>query len=1166
MDISSGTTQLQFLADGQGRRLSKTFTPDGTQAYPQTTFFNQRIVEVDLTIESAMAALQDASAAGACFVRGIVNDRQAQGIRRLKGKVIARHETRLQCFDTDHFILPDFTGDRLDIEQVSRAVMAELGLTCSFIAQFSSSHGLKGHEVCLHIYVLTQEAHSDKALRTWAKTKNAEYHARYPQVAPAGKVVDPALFCDNQIHYIADPLFKGVPDPLEGHPRWAVIKGENAFWSGPPELPPVQRRERLKGVRCGAGAFREQVGKLAAGEIPDGVHAAVLEAAKSGSKTGLSAEEVIAVLAPAAHDGAIKAGREDALDRLAGGEVEKSVEWAFQNLSAEDEAANAGFELKSTFDLTLRALAHQDTERLAAAITTFNRFKRRAPKRQTHASLINQIATAARLNVSEREELERAAASGYAKTRGEGARRLDVEVLKEDALKAVRVLAVVRQNQIDSLAAYHALNPAREISHYLRPLRDIAIEVRHVATPADAAALILEAFQARTAAGIQAPLFRVIGRHGSGKTRIIFKSVAEWAAQQEMSVFALTPLRSLAAEQAGILNGVPYTTLKEPELCKRIEHDPFPFKMPYIPAVSAVQDSLTHPNLAKRMTDCGALLMDEMDHLVGAQGRDSQMSASANRQAKVQEVTMEALRRVPLVIGASADCSSRELAYLAQAERDILLVQIDTPDAPLAVGIHQTGVDGMIRMITQSVKDAVPVLIAVDSAQQVKVIEALCRELGLAPGEYRCIHAESEDNAEFFKDINSNVTGLKVLAYSPSMGSGVSITNGHFQRHLFGYCGAVSPTGAVQMIRRDRTMQHLDLFWIGNGTPPGATDEKTLILGLIQARMLAVEAKVTSPEDMRESDLQYASLTAEDNRSREDCQNALVYLLEARGAVIDYAADDLSEEDAEFADLVKEKCTADEIAAIETAADANPDEMNDLRALKNQGRLSRAELSIYKRGQIKRLLGLDFDAPLSTADIVLGLDKNTYARIARVEQALASDAWVAREAARDWNRASAKKIHPEPRRHLFRYVLGELYDALEGKAMTLTGAMAEGVIERLIEHEDFARFCGLSIPKPGLQRRTSFIIGLLGDFGISVTERRQRVGGEIVRVYDVEQEATSVILNVVARRAQVAPRPAAIEGMLVDDRERQRGWTHFATKRQGVTITSWTVPGVVLPG
>ncbi|HAS85756.1 MAG TPA: hypothetical protein DCS31_03035, partial [Candidatus Competibacteraceae bacterium] len=110
--MESFKAELQFLADAQGRRLSKTFTPDGTHAYPQTTFFNQRIVEVDLTIESVMAALQDASAAGACFVRGIVNDRQAQGIRRLKGKVIARHETRLQCFDTDHFILPDFTGDR----------------------------------------------------------------------------------------------------------------------------------------------------------------------------------------------------------------------------------------------------------------------------------------------------------------------------------------------------------------------------------------------------------------------------------------------------------------------------------------------------------------------------------------------------------------------------------------------------------------------------------------------------------------------------------------------------------------------------------------------------------------------------------------------------------------------------------------------------------------------------------------------------------------------------------------------------------------------------------------------------------------------------------------------------------------------------------------------
>ncbi|WP_228201136.1 hypothetical protein [Klebsiella aerogenes] len=43
------------------------------------------------------------------------------------------------------------------------------------------------------------------------------------------------------------------------------------------------------------------------------------------------------------------------------------------------------------------------------------------------------------------------------------------------------------------------------------------------------------------------------------------------------------------------------------------------------------------------------------------------------------------------------------------------------------------------------------------------------------------------------------------LIYSPSISSGVSIEQKHFDRHFGMFCGEVVPSDAIQMLRRDRT-------------------------------------------------------------------------------------------------------------------------------------------------------------------------------------------------------------------------------------------------------------------------------------------------------------------------------------------------------------------------
>lgn len=1172
MDVSISNTSntqnliaLTSVKDIHERRLGKTILPGGKNIpYPKTWRHTHELHQFKPTISAFRQVLEKIAAEGGAPIRGFAVEGLGQEVKR-NMQNFPEGPLYWAAIDVDKNPLRGYTGSLFDLAGLAGWMRSEFGFTGDFLLQVTSSHGFRGDKASLRLWFILKNSLTNIEMRRWAAAINASYQAKYALPDQHEKLVDPALYTPVQLHYVCPPQFDGIDDPMAGASRFYECYGDGPITITPPLVSAPRAHYRTVRTAPIEHVTGTALARLAAGNFGEtGVNGAMGRAVAEVLRSGQTREATRDLVLAAALTGAELAGRQDRIQGLRdGAEVQRWIDTAERGLAQTElaacKAAEAGFEVKDDFAANLKALARQETGRFDAAMVVAVKHKSRVPRRQSVDAFVSQIADAARLEVAEREELRKHVQGVEDAKRLVTMRRLCADDIWAEAVRSCVALGVVRQAEIAGLPAWAELNREREVACHLETLKPLTGGVQHVASPAEALEIIIRTVDECRATGQRPPVFIAQGRHGSGKTRIIFKGLADKAASEVIPVFALSPLRSLAAEQAKVLGGVSYTDLDDNKWKDRLAIDPQPFKLPYVSAVSAVQDSLTKANLAKRIRDVGYLLMDEGDHLIAAQGRDSQMSESANRQAIVQQVTIEALKAVEVVVMASADFSPRILAYAAQAEREIMYIAIDDPDAPFTFDNHITGVVGMQSQVARAVRAGIPVLVSSDSAEQIKRIEELCLELGLVPSEFKAVHADSEDNAEFFKDVNTNVLGLKVLAYSPSMGSGVSITNDHFKQHIYGFCGKVSPNNAVQMIRRDRTMQHLDLYWIGNGIPAGETDEFRLCRSRQTARFLALNAKESSPEDIRESDLQYASLTAEDNRYREDCQNMLVYLLEARGGERGYADEEISDEDAEFSALVAENCKTKEIAEIAAAADTDfddedrlarggkasddlPPTMSALRLLKNQGKLSKAELAIYRRGQIKRMLGLSFGDPLTEADITLGLDKTTYNKIIRIEQAMATDEQVAREAKRDWNRATVKKVHPEPRRELFKYVLGDFVAALEGQPMTLDAESAEGIISRVLEREDFARFCGLPIPRQNRKHRTGFAVGLLNSFGIVFNERRQQIGGDRVRVYDVDIAQTQVLLDVVARRALVPQREVAETGLLAEERGQQRGW------------------------
>src|SRR4051812_28907271 len=77
----------------------------------------------------------------------------------------------------------------------------------SFFYQWSSSAGLKGAVIKVHLFFWLDRPVPDHELREWAEAWNREH-------SPVGKLIDPALFDPIQAHYIARPRFVGRADPL----------------------------------------------------------------------------------------------------------------------------------------------------------------------------------------------------------------------------------------------------------------------------------------------------------------------------------------------------------------------------------------------------------------------------------------------------------------------------------------------------------------------------------------------------------------------------------------------------------------------------------------------------------------------------------------------------------------------------------------------------------------------------------------------------------------------------------------------------------------------------------------------------------------------------------------------------------------------------------------
>ena len=233
--------KLTFLEAAGGVRLSKIVTPEGTRSYPNiknVTSHEEEIERGDLS--QFERALHYHSERGHCLLKGPL-------------RAPIQNESRKGCtdniayadyivIDADNVVLPAYkirkgmqqSDVQLAAEQIV-AMLPEPFRDVSYIAQASSSLGLKGDRVSLHIYFMLATPLPPKTIKLWLRYLNISNSVLDGQLelsasgAALRYPIDPSVADNSKLIFIAPPTFTDKSlDPF-ADPEERIVRVNRAY-------------------------------------------------------------------------------------------------------------------------------------------------------------------------------------------------------------------------------------------------------------------------------------------------------------------------------------------------------------------------------------------------------------------------------------------------------------------------------------------------------------------------------------------------------------------------------------------------------------------------------------------------------------------------------------------------------------------------------------------------------------------------------------------------------------------------------------------------------------------------------------------------------------------------------------------------------------------------
>lgn len=235
--------QLNFLSASNGLPLTKTFSATGSTPYPLVTHVDSHTFTVD-TISDFHDTLRQQSQLGHCLLKGdlklpLVNESR-------KGKSNRNAYTDLLVLDIDGLRIPNTkfsTGPltTVHIEHIANMIVSALPAELndvSFIAQASSSFGMKSDRFSLHLFFMLTVPLPPKTVKLWLQHVNHADTLFEEQIELSVNghslkyVVDTSVADNSKLIFIAPPTFADrTLDPFQDSDQRIVLvnKGQETL-------------------------------------------------------------------------------------------------------------------------------------------------------------------------------------------------------------------------------------------------------------------------------------------------------------------------------------------------------------------------------------------------------------------------------------------------------------------------------------------------------------------------------------------------------------------------------------------------------------------------------------------------------------------------------------------------------------------------------------------------------------------------------------------------------------------------------------------------------------------------------------------------------------------------------------------------------------------------
>ena len=235
--------QLNFLSASNGLSLTKSFAPNASSPYPLVTHVDSHTMSVD-SLSDMHDTIRSQAELGHCLLKGALKQPLVNESR--KGKSNRNAYTDLLVLDIDGLRLPNiqFTTQnltRVHIEHIANMIVSALPPELhdvSYVAQASSSFGLKQGKYSLHLFFMLSVPMPPKAVKLWLQHVNHANELFDDQIELSVNghslkyPVDTSVADNSKLIFIAPPTFvQGATDPFDNADERIVLvnKGQETL-------------------------------------------------------------------------------------------------------------------------------------------------------------------------------------------------------------------------------------------------------------------------------------------------------------------------------------------------------------------------------------------------------------------------------------------------------------------------------------------------------------------------------------------------------------------------------------------------------------------------------------------------------------------------------------------------------------------------------------------------------------------------------------------------------------------------------------------------------------------------------------------------------------------------------------------------------------------------